>query len=381
MSLLLSIPYMVTIKLLYSQRKNSFIPGKLLLFTALIFVLSVLARAIMFLFSNQNIDSILELTDTFLVETLSISVFSSVSWPIGFAFLVLYNLRNRAQKKYEENRILLEFLEKTKQEETEARLQIEQSDRLSVLGVLASGMIHEIKNPNNCILLNAENLMDLLVKSKGLIDGSLYSGSDIHGIPVLQMDIVVEQMLRGILDSSYRISRLVSELQDFSRPRVGETFRYCSIADLTESVQRMLVSKIRKSTDHFHVEIAEDLPQIRIQKQRIGQVLLNLVNNALESLQSRSQSVKILVRSGPEESTVQFVVSDEGGGMSEDDLRHIFDPFYTTKESLGGTGLGLPVCNRIVMDHKGILDFDSTPGQGTIVFLTLPVDSRKEAIQ
>jgi signal transduction histidine kinase len=112
---------------------------------------------------------------------------------------------------------------------------------------------------------------------------------------------------------------------------------------------------------------------------QLGQVLLNLVNNAIyASLQRHPDAAKVSVRAVAEDEQLLVTVSDNGGGISEEVQAKIFDPFFTTKPVGEGTGLGLSICFRIIETHKGTLTFDSSPEAGTTFKISLPFDALKD---
>jgi polar amino acid transport system substrate-binding protein len=130
---------------------------------------------------------------------------------------------------------------------------------------------------------------------------------------------------------------------------------------------------IKKSTDHFVLSRDGDLPRISANRQRIEQVLINLIQNACQALPDRDKGISISTRYCPEKYAVVIVVKDEGTGIEEHDLTRLGNPFFTTKRGHGGTGLGLWISFNIVREHGGTLEFHSVPGKGTRAELTLPI--------
>ncbi|MCP4605567.1 MAG: HAMP domain-containing histidine kinase, partial [Proteobacteria bacterium] len=128
-----------------------------------------------------------------------------------------------------------------------------------------------------------------------------------------------------------------------------------------------------KSTKNPSVAYGKELPELHGSFQRLEQVIVNLVQNACESLQDREKKICISTRYAPEERSVVVTISDEGVGIPADTLPRIMDPFFTTKRQMSGTGLGLSVSSGIVKDHGGKLSFESEPEKGTKATLILPV--------
>ena len=134
----------------------------------------------------------------------------------------------------------------------------------------------------------------------------------------------------------------------------------------------MLHNVIKNSTDHFVVELEDNLPKVRGVWQRLEQVLVNLIHNACQSLTSREQAVTLRVRSSKAGTRVVLEVTDEGRGIATATLDKITDPFFTTKRAEGGTGLGLSVSTRIIDEHSGVLKVTSEVGLGSTFTVILP---------
>ncbi|HEO70628.1 MAG TPA: HAMP domain-containing histidine kinase, partial [Candidatus Hydrogenedentes bacterium] len=136
----------------------------------------------------------------------------------------------------------------------------------------------------------------------------------------------------------------------------------------------LLNTMVRGSTRHFRAEYGEDLPPLRGDYQRLEQVVINLVQNACQALPDPEAAITLSTRYDAEENAVVLEVADEGCGIPSESLPHVTDPFFTTKRASGGTGLGLSIASSIVMEHGGRMTFDSAPGKGTRVSVTLPLD-------
>ena len=106
--------------------------------------------------------------------------------------------------------------------------------------------------------------------------------------------------------------------------------------------------------------------------QRLEQVVINLLNNALQSLPSNQQGIRVSTRLAPETGEVEVCVEDEGVGMSPEVLERIKEPFFSTRLDSGGLGLGVSICRSIVQEHRGTLEFESEVGKGTRAVVRLP---------
>ena len=137
---------------------------------------------------------------------------------------------------------------------------------------------------------------------------------------------------------------------------------------------------IRKSTDRFTLSNTEGLTRIRGNFQKLEQVIINLVTNACQSLESRSKAIRLATRHDQEAGMVVIRVEDEGRGIPAGLLDKVADPFFTTKRDTGGTGLGLSVSYGIVREHRGRIEFTSEELRGTTVEIRIPTikESAKE---
>jgi len=195
------------------------------------------------------------------------------------------------------------------------------------------------------------------------------------GLPYMEMRDTLPALIRDVHDGALRIERIINNLKDFARPRAptGQTpFR------LNDAVQRavtLLHYLMHKTTTRFSVDLAEGLPPLRGDMQQIEQVVINLLANALEALPGQDRRVTVATRHHPTESCLQLEVCDEGIGIPPEHLERLCDPFFTTKQEQGGTGLGLAITYTLVRNHGGSIAFESMPGQGTRVLVTLPCAS------
>lgn len=249
---------------------------------------------------------------------------------------------------------------------------LSQAEKLISLGTLVSGVAHEINNPNNFIMLNAPLLREIWRDIEPLLDGYHKENGDFltGGLSYSQMREHVPELFDGIVKGCERIRDIVRELRDFARPRPDSAMEEIDLNAVVASALVLLQNLIGKSCRQFHVEYATGLPPIMGNFQRLEQVVINLIQNACESLPDPARSIWIRTyRTGGE---VLLTVRDEGIGISNDDLKHITDPFFTTKREQGGTGLGLSITSNIVHDHGGVLEFTSHEGRGTTATVRLP---------
>ncbi len=238
--------------------------------------------------------------------------------------------------------ILLEDL--TDLETLEAELA--HSDRLASIGRLAAGVAHEIGNPVTGIASLAQNL-------RGENDPD-----------------VIDASVREILNQTQRISAIVRSLMNFSRGgSKRKSYQTFPVAEVVDEAIRLV-----QLTPHGHrIKFSSNCPkdlQIHGDRQGLSQVLVNLFTNASDASKPGDRVELIAMQKGDH---AHLEILDQGDGIPENELEYIFEPFYTTKPAGEGTGLGLAMAYKIILDHEGSIDVDSEPGIGTRVIIDLPM--------
>lgn len=252
--------------------------------------------------------------------------------------------------------------------------QLQHADKLASIGILTTGVAHEINNPNQLILSNTETLMMLCQESFELLE-ELADQPDtlkIGGLPFSEIKAEIPEMLTRIREGSIRIKKIVDNLKNYAKKEDLEEKTSVNLNIVVKSALVLVESWIKKSTDHFELDLHEDLPTFQGLFHQIEQVVINLITNACQSLQHRDQKLQIKTCVDTSHDIVTLEVKDEGQGIKQSDLTKIFDPFFTTKRDTGGTGLGLYISHAIVQQHEGRLEFSSEEGLGTTVKLHLP---------
>ena len=259
--------------------------------------------------------------------------------------------------------------------------QLYQAGKLASIGTLVSGIAHEINNPITSIVLNSQTL-DKTWRAVGpLLDESLAGHKDfaVGGMPYELLRQRMPLLLSDVVDSARRVRSIVSDLKDFARQGPSDLNEGI---DLNASVRRavgLAGNLIKKSTRDFSMDLAADLPVVRGNSQRIEQVVVNLLVNACQALDSPEAAIRVATAVDTSRNRVLITVTDQGRGIDEDVRQQIKDPFFTTKRDQGGTGLGLAISDRIVQDHGGRLDLSAAQeGQGTVATIVLPPASRED---
>jgi PAS domain S-box-containing protein len=252
--------------------------------------------------------------------------------------------------------------------------QLKQADKMASLGILVAGIAHEINNPNNFILLNVQLFMKVWKDILPILEEYYKNNGDfsVAGMLFSTSKDKIGQSIDGILKGSERIKVITRNLTEYARMDSG---KLNELVDLNKAVDMAVLitnNLIKKSTNNFKVEYGKNLPLVKGNLQQIEQVVINLITNACQSLKDNSAEIKVSTYYNAERNKVRIKVEDKGIGISENDLKHIMDPFFTTKRDLGGTGLGLSVSYNIVKSHGGSLILKSSPGRGTMARVSFP---------
>jgi signal transduction histidine kinase len=241
--------------------------------------------------------------------------------------------------------------------------ELKERDRLAALGQMAAGLAHEIRNPLGAIK-GAAQLLGSQHPDGSHVEGPLEERKEDDQMEYLQ--IIVEEV--------DRLSHVVSQFLGYARPDRGER----QMVEINDVVRRtvQLLPPAKDSAVQLLTDLAPELPPISANGEQLQQVFLNLGLNGLQSLEGRGQlTIRTRARRKPLRGRIAPVIEvafeDSGRGMDADSLTSIFIPFYTTKE--GGTGLGLPICQRIVENHLGNIEVHSELGKGSTFTVTLPV--------
>jgi two-component system, NtrC family, sensor kinase len=229
--------------------------------------------------------------------------------------------------------------------------QLLQAKKLSSLGTLTSGIAHQLNNPLNNISTSCQILLEELAET----------APDFH-----------RRMLSNIEQEVHRARDIVRGLLEFSRVK-----EFClAPIPLVQVVERSV--KLISSQIPPGVEITRDIPEtisLNLDSQRMQQVFLNLIENAVHAIKSPPGQIKIGARQEDLSGNVVITVEDTGRGIPEKDIGRVFDPFFTTKEVGVGTGLGLSIVYGIIQKHNGSIGVESKEGEGTRFIIRLPASA------
>ncbi|MCK4621815.1 MAG: transporter substrate-binding domain-containing protein [Desulfuromonadales bacterium] len=253
--------------------------------------------------------------------------------------------------------------------------QLLHADKMTSVGILVSGVAHEINNPNGLIQLSLPQLSKAYQSIEPILEAHYKEQGDfkLGWFSYSRMREEIPKMLHEMLESSNRIKRIVEDLKDFARRNDSGLNDQVELNDVARSSLRLVDNALRKATRYFSADYAPGLPCFRGNGHRIEQVVVNLILNACQALTSSEQAIALRTYALEEEGMVVLEIRDEGCGIDEETLQRMTDPFFTTKRETGGTGLGLSVSDGIIKDHQGRLEFSSQLGEGMCVRLLLPV--------
>ena len=263
--------------------------------------------------------------------------------------------RKRAQEELNESKRNLEQavaeLQVKGDEVRTTTQQLWQATKLASVGELAASIAHELNNPLATLSLRIESVL----------------GRTLADDPRRRALEIIEQETKRMAD-------LVANLLQFSR-RGDEQVSTVDIRQELAKALELIHHHLRKQLITVVQEFAPDTPVIYADRQKLRQVFLNLLTNATDAM---PEGGTLTLRSAPamlgnEKPAVRIEFADTGVGIPAEDLEKVLEPFFTTKEEGKGTGLGLPICRRVVHEHHGIIQIESEVGKGTTVRIVLPV--------
>lgn len=268
---------------------------------------------------------------------------------------------------------------RTEEELRKNQAQLLQAAKMAAIGVLVSGVAHEINNPNGLILLDLQLLKDVLEDAEPIFEKYRQEHGDftLGNLRHSRLKEALPRVMSEALDASRRVKRIVEDLRDFGRQGDLDLKDGMSMNEVLQTSIRLVENLLRKSTSRLEIEYAEGLPAVRGNAHRMEQVVVNLIMNACQALPHRDKGIHLRTRLDSSRHAVCLEVRDEGIGIPEENLPHITDPFFTTKREMEGTGLGLAVSASIVKDHGGQLLFESIVGQGTVARVLIPLPGKE----
>lgn len=283
--------------------------------------------------------------------------------------LIVSLLIQKKNRKTAEHKLLI-----AEREAQQRELKLLHADKMISLGTMASGIAHEINNPNNFISINAPSLKKTW---EGVVEVLDEVAEENHGlkigrIPYSRAREQIPTLLNGIIDGSERIGAIVRDMKAFISQDSSGMEERVDMNSVVRSSLNLLSNKLSKSTHDLRVEYGQNVPWLKGNARRLEQVVVNLVLNAAESLPDSGKAITVKTTYDGDRHMVGLTVADEGCGINPETLRRICDPFFTTKRETGGTGLGLAITLSIVKAHGGRILISSREGTGTTATVELP---------
>ena len=240
---------------------------------------------------------------------------------------------------------------------------MKERDRLAALGQMAAGLAHEIRNPLGAIKGAAQLLQPTAAGQTGAGAGVDAAGT--------------REFLNIIVEEVNRLNNIVSQFLDYARPYRGEQ-EPLEVNDVARKTLQLLAKESAGKGIEVVPSLVDGLPPVRADAEQLVQVFLNLSLNALQAMPDGgrlfvSTAIRRATRRGAAAAFLEVRFRDTGVGIPPGDLRNLFIPFFTTKEK--GTGLGLPISQRIIENHGGTIEVRSQPGMGATFTVLLPVES------
>lgn len=252
----------------------------------------------------------------------------------------------------------------------EAQDQLVQAEKLNAIGLLASGVAHEVKNPLGIIIQGINYLQAKFPESKEDVSNTFSM----------------------MMESAHRANRIVNTLLDFAKAKKLE-LKLEDINAILEGALELVKANIKFEKINIDIDKKKNIPQIFVDKNRLEQVFVNLIMNAIQAM---PEGGKIFVRSYDKmlseskegiygridyfkagEKVLVVEITDTGEGIPPAAFKKLFNPFFTTKGLHGGSGIGLYVSRNIIDMHKGLIEIQSTQGKGTKVIILLRVPKER----
>lgn len=314
-------------------------------------------------------------------ETNKINGFVGISRDVTEITKARDNLVKQANDLRKQKEEVTQTLSQLKQAQTK----LVQSEKMASLGVLTAGIAHEINNPINFVYAGVNSIVKDFADVKQIVvamkklQGAEDPKKAIQELEELQEEYefdeafeALEETLSDVKLGATRITEIVAGLSKFSR--MGkESWQISNIHDDLDSVLILLKNKY-KTHIKIHKSYAENLPSIECFPSKLNQAFMNLVSNAIDAINDKtSKGGTILISTQYSEKTVTVSVKDDGIGMNDETRSKILDPFFTTKDTGKGVGLGLAITNSIIEDHRATLTIDTQENQGSNFQITLPI--------
>ncbi|MEA1971462.1 MAG: ATP-binding protein [Thermodesulfobacteriota bacterium] len=263
-------------------------------------------------------------------------------------------LEEKVKKRTEDLAAALEEKDRTQQ-------QLIRSESLASIGQLVAGTAHELNNP--------------LASSSSLVQTSIETVGQWKDVKDRDRDELIED-LQFSLKELDRAANIVKSLLGLSR-QTQTYVEQVNINILIDDALRVLHSRYKNSEITIEKNLGEDLPEIEGNFANLGQVFVNIIGNAIQAIPDEKGKITLVTWYEKDKDIIRIECHDTGRGMSPEDVRDAFKPFFTTKKPGDGTGLGLYISHEIIKKHSGSVNIQSKEGRGTVLSVELPCRRRK----
>jgi PAS domain S-box-containing protein len=343
---------------------------------------SVLAKKIFEFFEDESsveqfLNTAVQSHDTSAVFETEAHTLTGQVFPVELSVKIVEHTERTSQYVW----ILRDITRRKKEEAERAELEKElsQAQKLEALGTLASGVAHEINTPIQYVGDNLRFLQETfsdLMSFVEWVDGKI-PGEDIAAKKdEIDLDFLTEEAPASIQQSLYgleQVARIVKAIKEFSHPGSGDAEKV-NLNDLLSTAATLSKNQWKYVAD-IDYKFDENLPEITCYTGDVSQVLVNMIVNAADAMDTSSGTERgtIILKSSFDGDNIYLEICDTGSGMTEEVVERIFDPFFTTKDVGKGTGQGLAISYNIIhQKHGGDIQVNSKPGVGTRFLITLP---------
>lgn len=257
-------------------------------------------------------------------------------------FLTLFCMRKKIKEQEQ-------YLKRSQEEFKNNEAKLLQSNKLASLGEIAAGIAHEINQPLQVICIHTELCQENLVEKK---------------LPL------VEKSFKAIVSQVERIEQIVKQVSSFGRGSESVHYKKENTKEIFDNVINIIINQYNQDNIELRQVIPPSLPALKCNKIQIEQVLINLLINAKDAVETTKAKI-VFIKAHVQEDHLVIQISDTGSGIAPNQLDDLFTPFYTTKAL--GTGLGLSISYSIIEQHKGQISVSSEVDKGSVFTLTLPL--------
>jgi signal transduction histidine kinase len=233
----------------------------------------------------------------------------------------------------------------------EKQSQLVESEKRASIGLLVSGVAHELNNPLNNISLTAETMME-----------------DLEELNHKEM----KSCVYDILAQSERAHNIVENLLDFARARRATVMEQQDIISIVKESLKLIANQLRVNNIVLHQDIPDGIFYVKGNRSKLEQIFISVAINAIQAMKENG-TLTVAVQPNTSNRKVQININDTGPGIPQEHIKNIFEPFFTTKAVGKGTGLGLSVSHSLVKEHGGEIEVESKIGEGTTFTIILPL--------